>query len=117
LFNALCPPFVCFLERSRMSAQAVLSQAFTLPNGTVIKNRLFKSAMSEALGQRDGSATPELVKLYGAWADGGVGLCVTGNVMIDKRAVRSRLGPTQPRATARSAGCSSTTRASKRPRA
>ncbi len=70
-----------------MSASTVLSQSFTLPNGTVIKNRLFKSAMSEALGRRDGSATPELVKLYGEWADGGVGLCVTGNVMIDTRAV------------------------------
>ena len=70
-----------------MTPQAVLSQPFTLPNGTVVKNRLFKSAMSEALGVRSGAATPELVRLYGAWADGGIGLCVTGNVMIDKRAV------------------------------
>ncbi len=70
-----------------MTPQAVLSQTLTLPNGTVIKNRLLKSAMSEALGRRDGSATPELVRLYGAWAQGGVGLCVTGNVMIDRRAV------------------------------
>lgn len=70
-----------------MTPQAVLSQPFTLPNGSVIKNRLFKSAMSEALGNRPGAATPELVRLYGAWADGGIGLCVTGNVMIDKRAL------------------------------
>lgn len=70
-----------------MTPQAVLSQSLTLPNGTVIKNRLLKSAMSEALGRRDGSATPELVRLYGAWAEGGVGLCVTGNVMIDRRAI------------------------------
>jgi len=70
-----------------MTPQAVLSQPFTLPNGTVVKNRLFKSAMSEALGVRSGAATPELVRLYGAWADGGIGLCVTGNVMIDKRAL------------------------------
>lgn len=70
-----------------MTPQAVLSQPFTLPNGTVVKNRLFKSAMSEALGTRPGAATPELVRLYGAWADGGIGLCVTGNVMVDRRAL------------------------------
>ncbi len=70
-----------------MSPQAVLAQPFTLPGGAVIKNRLFKSAMSEALGTREGAATPELVRLYGAWADGGIGLCVTGNVMIDRRAL------------------------------
>ena len=70
-----------------MTPQAVLAQPFTLPNGAVIKNRLFKSAMSEALGTRQGAATPELVRLYGAWADGGIGLCVTGNVMVDRRAL------------------------------
>ena len=73
-----------------MSAQVTLSQAFTLPNGSVVKNRLLKSAMSEALGRRDGSPTPELARLYGAWADGGIGLCVTGNVMIDRRALGER---------------------------
>jgi 2,4-dienoyl-CoA reductase-like NADH-dependent reductase (Old Yellow Enzyme family) len=70
-----------------MTPQAVLAQPFTLPNGTVIKNRLFKSAMSEAMGNRERAPTPELVRLYQAWADGGVGLCVTGNVMIDRRAL------------------------------
>lgn len=70
-----------------MTPQAVLAQAFTLPNGAVIKNRLFKSAMSEALGNRERAPTPELVRLYQAWADGGVGLCVTGNVMIDRGAL------------------------------
>jgi 2,4-dienoyl-CoA reductase-like NADH-dependent reductase (Old Yellow Enzyme family) len=70
-----------------MTPQAVLSQSLTLPNGAVVKNRLLKSAMSEALAKRDGAATPELVHLYGQWADGGIGLCVTGNVMIDRRAI------------------------------
>ncbi len=70
-----------------MTPQALLAQPFTLPNGVVVRNRVFKSAMSEALGDRHGAATPELVRLYGAWADGGVGLCVTGNVMIDHRAL------------------------------
>ena len=70
-----------------MTPQAVLAQAFTLPNGQVIKNRLFKSAMSEALSDRSGHANSALARLYGAWADGGIGLCVTGNVMIDRRAL------------------------------
>lgn len=70
-----------------MTPQAVLSQTLTLSNGVVIKNRLLKSAMSEALGSRDQSPTPELIRLYQAWADGGIGLCVTGNVMIDRRAL------------------------------
>lgn len=70
-----------------MTPQAVLAQPFTLPNGQVIKNRLFKSAMSEALSDRTGAANAELAHLYGAWADGGIGLCITGNVMIDHRAL------------------------------
>ncbi len=70
-----------------MQPQAVLAQPFPLPRGGRVRNRLFKSAMSEALGTRQGHATPELARLYGAWADGGVGLCVTGNVMIDRRAL------------------------------
>ena len=70
-----------------MTAQTTLAQALILPNGTRIKNRLFKSAMSEALARRDGAPSPELVRLYSAWASGGIGLCVTGNVMIDVRAV------------------------------
>lgn len=70
-----------------MTPQAVLAQPFTLPNGQVVKNRLFKSAMSEALSDRSCMANDELARLYGAWADGGIGLCITGNVMIDKRAL------------------------------
>ena len=70
-----------------MTAQTTLSQSLNLPNGSQIKNRLFKSAMSEALAKRDGAPTPELERLYSAWASGGIGLCVTGNVMIDARAV------------------------------
>ena len=70
-----------------MKNVAVLQQSLTLPNGAVIKNRLLKSAMSEALGARDGAPTPELARLYQAWAEGGIGLCVTGNVMIDHSAL------------------------------
>ena len=63
-----------------MASPELLNQPFTLPRGQVVKNRLFKSAMSEALASPGGIASPELVRLYGAWADGGIGLCITGNV-------------------------------------
>ena len=66
---------------------APLVQAFTLPSGAVIKNRLVKSAMSEALGTMDNHVTSALARLYGRWAQGGVGLHITGNVMIDRRAL------------------------------
>jgi len=65
----------------------LFARPFTLPNGVVVKNRLAKSAMSEALGTTDNHVTPALPRLYGRWADGGIGLLVTGNVMIDRRAL------------------------------
>ena len=67
------------------SSQEILAQSFCLPNGNIIKNRLFKSAMSEGQGTRIGAPKEELIKLYEVWAEGGIGLCVTGNVMIDRR--------------------------------
>lgn len=70
-----------------MTPQQILAQPLTLTNGSVLKNRIAKSAMSEALGTTDNRPTPRLERLYGAWADGGLGLCITGNVMIDRRAI------------------------------
>ena len=70
-----------------MKPQETIAQAFTLPNKTTIKNRLLKSAMSEGLGYKNGAPKPELSTLYGIWADGGIGISVTGNVMVDKRAL------------------------------
>jgi len=64
-----------------------LSDTFTLPNGQVLKNRLAKSAMSEALGTTDNKPRPLLNTLYERWADGGIGLNITGNVMIDHNAI------------------------------
>jgi 2,4-dienoyl-CoA reductase-like NADH-dependent reductase (Old Yellow Enzyme family) len=64
-----------------------LDQPISLPCGAVIKNRIFKSAMSEGLGEKGGSPKPSLFTLYRIWAEGGIGLCVTGNVMVDRRAL------------------------------
>jgi len=48
-------------------------------------NRFAKSAMSETLGTMYKRVTRDLPRLYGTWADGGIGLSITGNVMIDRR--------------------------------
>jgi 2,4-dienoyl-CoA reductase-like NADH-dependent reductase (Old Yellow Enzyme family) len=40
--------------------------------------------MTEGLGDAQLRATPEHVRLYAAWSAGGVGLNVTGNVMVDR---------------------------------
>lgn len=59
----------------------------TLPNGTVIPNRLAKAAMEENMADQDHAPSEALIRLYQTWADGGVGLMITGNVMIDHRAM------------------------------
>jgi 2,4-dienoyl-CoA reductase-like NADH-dependent reductase (Old Yellow Enzyme family) len=64
-----------------------LSQPLRLPNGSMLRNRLAKSSMSETLGTYDNHATIKLVELYRRWAASGVGLLLTGNVMIDRRAL------------------------------
>lgn len=65
----------------------LLAQPLTLPNGAVLKNRIAKSAMSETLGTFDNHVTPRLARLYARWAASGIGLLITGNVMIDRRAL------------------------------
>lgn len=59
----------------------------TLPNGAILLNRLAKAAMEENMADADHSPSEALVRLYRTWADGEVGLLITGNVMIDHRAM------------------------------
>ncbi|WP_347020012.1 NADH:flavin oxidoreductase/NADH oxidase family protein [Acinetobacter calcoaceticus] len=68
------------------STNSPLQQPLKLACGITIPNRIAKSAMSEQLADRHGSPTTDLQQLYAAWARGGAGLLVTGNVMIDHRA-------------------------------
>ncbi|MDC8757477.1 NADH:flavin oxidoreductase/NADH oxidase family protein [Janthinobacterium fluminis] len=58
-----------------------------LPNGTVVQNRLAKAAMEENMADENQAPSDELIRLYQSWAEGGVGLIITGNVMIDRRAM------------------------------
>ena len=63
----------------------LLFTPITLPNGTTIKNRFFKSAMSEGMGTRDFQPKQNIATLYKRWAEGGTGLIITGNIMIDPK--------------------------------
>ena len=64
-----------------------LFEPLTLPNGAVIPNRLAKAAMEENMAAAGQVPDQRLWRLYEAWAKGGVGLIITGNVMIDPRAL------------------------------
>ncbi|MDH5494015.1 MAG: NADH:flavin oxidoreductase/NADH oxidase family protein [Myxococcales bacterium] len=64
-----------------------LSEALPLEHGGALPNRIAKSAMSERLGTAEGAPSAELVRLYERWGQGGSGLLITGNVMVDPSAL------------------------------
>jgi 2,4-dienoyl-CoA reductase-like NADH-dependent reductase (Old Yellow Enzyme family) len=66
------------------------SRIFTplsLPNGTVLSNRLAKAAMEESLADGEQAPGELLCRLYQRWAESDIGLMITGNVMVDRRAL------------------------------
>lgn len=64
-----------------------LAAPLALGNKAMIKNRFFKSAASEQLGDRQRNPKPGLATLYRTWAKGGSGIVMTGNVMVDRNAL------------------------------
>jgi 2,4-dienoyl-CoA reductase-like NADH-dependent reductase (Old Yellow Enzyme family) len=58
-----------------------------LPNGSTIPNRIAKASMEENMADSAHGPSARLKRLYRAWADGGAGLILSGNVMIDRRAM------------------------------
>lgn len=67
-----------------------INTPLTLPSGLEIPNRLVKAAMSEHLANQKCQVTERHIKLYQAWAGGGIGLQITGNVQVD---IRNLEGP------------------------
>ncbi len=63
----------------------ILAKPLTLPCGVVLENRIAKSAMTEGLSDASGRANESHGRLYRVWSDGGAGLLITGNVMVDWR--------------------------------
>jgi len=66
--------------------QSLFSE-FQVSPDTTLKNRFVKAAMEENLANDQQLPDKKLFNLYQQWADGGVGLIITGNVMIDKWAM------------------------------
>ncbi len=63
----------------------ILETPLTLPCGASLKNRIARAAMTEGLADAHNRATARHVTLYRRWAEGGAGMQLTGNVMIDRR--------------------------------
>ncbi|MCY1355030.1 NADH oxidase [compost metagenome] len=71
---------------------STLFQPLRLPNGQVIPNRIAKAAMEENLADADHAPGDALIRLYRTWAEGGAGLIITGNVMVDRHALTGPAG-------------------------
>jgi 2,4-dienoyl-CoA reductase-like NADH-dependent reductase (Old Yellow Enzyme family) len=62
----------------------ILSKSLRLPCGSVLKNRIAKAAMTEGLAGGDNHANARFVELYRRWGEGGAGLIITGNILVDR---------------------------------
>jgi 2,4-dienoyl-CoA reductase-like NADH-dependent reductase (Old Yellow Enzyme family) len=80
-----------------------IAHPLRLPCGVVLPNRLCKSAMTEGVADAWQRATKRHATLYSRWRTGGIGLSITGNVMIDRdvleRPGNVAIDPTDPRTT------------------
>lgn len=63
----------------------MLSRRLMLPCGAVLSNRLAKVATTERLADNLNRATKGHATLYKRWSEGGAGLLITGNVVVDRR--------------------------------
>jgi 2,4-dienoyl-CoA reductase-like NADH-dependent reductase (Old Yellow Enzyme family) len=63
----------------------LINESFTLPCGQVIKNRICKAAMTERIAKGNNLAHQGHANLYNRWADGNIGISLTGNVQVDRR--------------------------------
>lgn len=68
-------------------SDSALFTPLTLPNGAMLPNRICKAAMEENLAAPGQVPGADLFRLYKAWAEGGVGLVLTGNVMVSPAAM------------------------------
>jgi 2,4-dienoyl-CoA reductase-like NADH-dependent reductase (Old Yellow Enzyme family) len=66
---------------------ASLFTPLVLPNGARLPNRIAKAATEEKLAGPGQLPDERLAVLYRRWSAGGAGLLITGNVMVDGRAV------------------------------
>ena len=63
----------------------LINDSFTLPCGQVVKNRVCKAAMTERIAKGNNLAHQGHANLYDRWADGDMGILLTGNVQVDRQ--------------------------------
>ncbi len=63
----------------------MLAEPLKLPCGATLDNRIAKAAMTEGLADAFDDPGDRIANLYRIWSQGGAGLHVTGNVMLDRR--------------------------------
>lgn len=73
------------MNKEDQSAKTVLGQPLDLPCGAQLKNRLIKAAMSDSLGDGEGSPTKIQMRLYERWAEGGVAMALIGEAQTSPR--------------------------------
>ena len=76
--------------QSRAMNHLRLAQPLTLPNGTVLKNRIGKAPLTEGLADPMNRATERHVRLYGRWAAGGWGKAAPCSMVRANSAVSGR---------------------------
>ena len=62
----------------------ILKDKITLPCGAKIKNRICKAAMTERIAFANNYTNQRHLNLYKKWAEGDIGILLTGNVQVDK---------------------------------
>ena len=62
----------------------ILKDKINLPCGAQIKNRICKAAMTERIAFADNYTNQRHLNLYKKWAEGDIGILLTGNVQVDK---------------------------------
>ena len=70
-----------------------LNSALRLPCGLKLGNRLAKVAMTERRAKADHNPNRHHYNLYSQWGQGGPGLIITGNIMIDRDSLESGVYP------------------------
>ena len=65
----------------------IMNQPFVLSCGQTIKNRICKAAMTERIAKGNNLAHQGHANLYEKWAEGNIGISLTGNVQVDRRHV------------------------------
>ena len=62
-----------------------LFEALKLRSGIELRNRFFKSAMSETLADKNMNPSNEIYNLYFQWSSERIGVLISGIVMVDRR--------------------------------